>query len=108
MVIQPKKPPAADDDVLTLAETAELLKVSERTAAKLVKSGDLPARRVRGQWRLLRPLVLAYIAGDTLPAATYRGEPGSAIDTFAAASGADAECREYEANRRTPDSAAEA
>ena len=49
-------PPAKEDRVpprfFQLAEVAETLSISPRQAYALVKSGELPAIRVRGQWRI--------------------------------------------------------
>jgi len=38
--------------LLTLAEAARLLQVSTRTLHRMIRSGDLPALKVGGQWRL--------------------------------------------------------
>ncbi|RJF71540.1 DNA-binding protein [Deinococcus cavernae] len=42
------------DEVLTLEELAAYLKVSETTAYSLVRSGDIPGRKVGREWRFLR------------------------------------------------------
>jgi excisionase family DNA binding protein len=38
--------------LLTLRETARVLRVSYPTAMRLAKKGELPAVRVGGQWRV--------------------------------------------------------
>jgi excisionase family DNA binding protein len=38
--------------LLTLAEAANLLQVSTRTLQRMIRSGELPAFKVGGQWRL--------------------------------------------------------
>ena len=38
--------------LLTLAEAARLLQVSTRTLQRMIRSNDLPALKVGGQWRL--------------------------------------------------------
>ncbi|MGH7816774.1 MAG: helix-turn-helix domain-containing protein [Candidatus Binatia bacterium] len=38
--------------LLTLAEAATLLHVSTRTLQRMIRSRDLPALKVGGQWRL--------------------------------------------------------
>ena len=38
--------------LLTLAEAATLLQVSTRTLQRMIRSRDLPALKVGGQWRL--------------------------------------------------------
>ncbi len=50
---------------LTLADTAELLRISASEAYALVRSGELPAIRVgaHGHWRIERAELEAYIEG---------------------------------------------
>ena len=38
--------------LLTLSEAAQLLQVSTRTLHRMIRSGDLPALKVGGQWRV--------------------------------------------------------
>lgn len=42
----------AMDQILTLGEIADLLKLSERTVYAMASAGELPAFKVRGQWRM--------------------------------------------------------
>ena len=39
------------NQVLTIKQVAEYLQVTEKTIYTLVQEGDLPAFKVRGQWR---------------------------------------------------------
>ena len=39
------------DPILTLPEVAVLLKVAEKTVYTMAQTGQLPAFKVRGQWR---------------------------------------------------------
>ena len=39
------------DPILTLPEVAVLLKVAEKTVYTMAQSGQIPAFKVRGQWR---------------------------------------------------------
>ena len=48
-------------DVLTIREVAALLKIGEKTAYTMVKAGELPGFKVRGQWRFRRADVDAWI-----------------------------------------------
>lgn len=41
----------ASDEILTLKEVAKLLKVAEKTVYTMVRNKELPAFKVRGQWR---------------------------------------------------------
>ncbi len=44
----------SNEEVLKLKEVASLLKVGEKTVYSMAKSGELPAFKVRGQWRFSR------------------------------------------------------
>ncbi len=39
------------DEILTLPEVAGLLKVGDKTVYTMAQRGELPAFKVRGQWR---------------------------------------------------------
>jgi len=53
-----------DNAVYCLAELASILKVGRRTAAAIVKAGEIPARKVGRQWRILGESIRDYM-GDT-------------------------------------------
>ena len=55
--------PAEALDVLTLAEAAELLRIDEQTVAKAAEGGELPGRKLGGEWRFARSAVLHWLAG---------------------------------------------
>ena len=42
------------DEILTLPEVALLLKVAEKTVYTMAQKSQLPAFKVRGQWRFKR------------------------------------------------------
>lgn len=42
------------DESLTLPEVAQLLKVAEKTVYTMAQKGELPAFKIRGQWRFKR------------------------------------------------------
>lgn len=42
------------DEILTLPEVAQLLKVAQKTVYTMAQKGELPAFKVRGQWRFKR------------------------------------------------------
>lgn len=54
------RPPV--DEILTLPELAQLLKVAEKTVYTMAQGGELPAFKVRGQWRFRRRDVDEWIA----------------------------------------------
>lgn len=43
-----------NDEILTLKEVAQLLKVAEKTVYTMSQKKELPAFKVRGQWRFRR------------------------------------------------------
>lgn len=49
------------DEILTLPEVAQLLKVAEKTVYTMAQKGELPAFKVRGQWRFKRDDIDAWI-----------------------------------------------
>jgi excisionase family DNA binding protein len=55
--------PAEAADVLTLAEAAELLRTDEQTVAQVAERGELPGRKLGGEWRFARSAVLRWLAG---------------------------------------------
>ncbi len=49
------------DDILTLKEVAEYLKLAEKTAYRLAAEGKLPGFKVGGSWRFKREDVQIWI-----------------------------------------------
>ena len=49
------------DAILTLPEVADLLKVADKTVYTMAQKGELPAFKVRGQWRFKRDDLDAWI-----------------------------------------------
>lgn len=62
------------DAVLTLVELAERLKVSLRTARRMVVRGDISAFKANRQWRVRETAVTAYIDHQTYELAQQRGQ----------------------------------
>lgn len=50
-----------DDEILTLKEVAEYLKLAEKTAYRLAAEGKLPGFKVGGSWRFKREDVQNWI-----------------------------------------------
>lgn len=42
------------DEILTLPEVAQMLKVADKTVYSMAQKGQLPAFKVGGQWRFKR------------------------------------------------------
>ena len=57
--------PAAEGEVLTLAQLADLLQVEEDDARELAEAREIPGRRIGEEWRFARIAVLRWLAGDT-------------------------------------------
>lgn len=53
------------DEILTVQEVAALLKVADKTVYTMAQRGELPAFKVRGQWRFRRSDLNAWIAQQT-------------------------------------------
>ena len=55
----------SQDDILTIAEVARLLKVADKTVYSLSQKGKLPGFKVGGQWRFSRTTIDSWIAAKT-------------------------------------------
>ncbi len=53
-----------DDEILTIRDSAALLKVGEKTIYTMVQVGDSVGFKVRGQWRFRRSDINAWIAAQ--------------------------------------------
>lgn len=49
------------DDILTIREVADLLKINEKTAYKLASAGKIPGFKVGGSWRFERQEIARWI-----------------------------------------------
>ncbi len=49
------------DEILTIREVAELLKINEKTAYKLAADGKIPGFKVGGSWRFERQEIASWI-----------------------------------------------
>jgi excisionase family DNA binding protein len=49
------------DEILTIREVADLLKINEKTAYKLAAAGKLPGFKVGGSWRFERQEITRWI-----------------------------------------------
>jgi excisionase family DNA binding protein len=52
-------------EILTLKEVADLLRVAEKTVYTMAQRKDLPAFKVRGQWRFRRDDIDRWIDQQT-------------------------------------------
>jgi excisionase family DNA binding protein len=70
------------EDLLTLAEAAEALRVSQATVRRLIDAGELRGVRVGRLWRVPKAALEAYLGGDD--------DPLYALEALARGGGADA------------------
>ena len=62
------------DELMTVKEVAELLRVTRQTIYKMVEGGQLPAVRVGTQWRFDRERVLRWVNSGGNPEPTSESE----------------------------------
>lgn len=53
-----------DDEIFTIKEVANYLKLAEKTAYRLTSEGKLPGFKVGGSWRFRRSEIDAWIKGQ--------------------------------------------
>ena len=70
----------SNDEILTISEVAELLKVADKTVYGLAQRSELPAFKVGGQWRFSRSAIDSWIAEQTSKAANGRGNSNSGVE----------------------------
>jgi excisionase family DNA binding protein len=51
----------ADDEILTIHELSDYLKLNEKTAYRLVAKGDIPGFKVGGSWRFRKSEIQKWI-----------------------------------------------
>jgi excisionase family DNA binding protein len=64
------------DEVLTIKEVAALLKLAEKTVYAMAQAGEIPAFKIRGQWRIRRTELDQWI--DAQPRGGDGGRNGDA------------------------------
>jgi excisionase family DNA binding protein len=63
------------DEVLTLEEAAELLRLPSNSVEAIAAAGELPGRQIGGEWRFSRRSILRWLSGEP---ATSDGPPSPA------------------------------
>jgi excisionase family DNA binding protein len=58
----------SNEEILKLRDVGALLKVGEKTVYSMAQTGELPAFKVRGQWRFTRKDIDAWIEQQKLTA----------------------------------------
>lgn len=64
--------PETGFDILTLEEAAALLRVSAEALKADAERGDVPARRIGGEWRFARPTLWNWLASPPAPPSPRR------------------------------------
>jgi hypothetical protein len=59
--------PTPPGDVLTLAEAAAFLRVPEAGLRQDAEAGEVPGRRIAGEWRFGRAALLTWLSGAETP-----------------------------------------
>ncbi|MFO7871715.1 MAG: PTS sugar transporter subunit IIA [Kiritimatiellia bacterium] len=60
---EPGRGSESEDEVMTLAEIAQYLKVSQKTIIRMAQSGEIPAAKVSNQWRFLSSMIDDWLVG---------------------------------------------
>ena len=68
---------APHEDILTLAEAAAYLRVPESAVEQLATAEEIPARKIGGEWRLLRQALEDWLRCPDRRPADKAPEPGS-------------------------------
>jgi len=64
-----------NEEVFKIKDVAALLKVGEKTVYSMAQAGELPAFKVRGQWRFSRKDIEAWIEQQKHTCRDQRGRP---------------------------------
>ena len=46
-----------NDQIMTLSEVADYLKVAEKTILRMIQKGEIPCAKVASQWRFMKPMI---------------------------------------------------
>lgn len=55
---------AMQEDILSVEETAQILKVGRVAVCRALTRGTLPGVKVGGQWRISKSRLMAYLRGE--------------------------------------------
>lgn len=68
---------SSEGEILTIKQVAEYLKVTDRTIYRLAAAKKIPAFKVGGTWRFLRPDIENWIRHQSSAALKASGAQGS-------------------------------
>lgn len=63
------------DAIMTVKELANYLKLAESTVYKLAQEGEIPGRKIGGNWRFSLEQINKWMAGEEPPAIWNDGNP---------------------------------
>jgi excisionase family DNA binding protein len=63
------KPRALGQEILTVKEVSELLKIHHSTVYRMIREGIIPAFKIGPDWRFQRDQIVHWIAVQTIGAA---------------------------------------
>ncbi len=69
----------AQDEILTIPEVAELLKIAQKTVYVLAQRRQLPAFKVGGQWRFSRTAIDEWIESRTASGVEQERSEGAPV-----------------------------
>lgn len=69
---------SSGDDVLTIVEVAEYLKLPRSTTYKLAQEGKIPGQKVGRHWRFNRAAIDRWLVGDSDSSGGQSGGKGGA------------------------------
>jgi len=50
-----------DEEILTVKDLANFLKVDEKTIYRLIQDKEIPCFKIRGQWRFKKSIIVEWI-----------------------------------------------
>jgi len=74
--LYPERRHPMPDEVLTIKEAAALLKLAEKTVYTMAQAGEIPAFKIRGQWRITRTEFDRWLAAQSRQAKDGGGPHG--------------------------------
>ena len=70
----------ADDDILTVKELCELLRIHPSTAYRLLREGKIPSFRVGNEWRFRRDAIMRWTVQRSSAARQVRKVVDTGVD----------------------------
>lgn len=52
------------DEILTIKEASQFLKIGKTTLYKLARNGEIPGRKVGREWRFVKDKIIEWVKGN--------------------------------------------